>query len=810
MDVSLFPRLPDPSGQTPGRRVVNMRPRTAFDGSMELVAALPPATMASLKGWCPLCRLGGQLLVTAGRATAVVDDAGGDALPSPGLVALPGEPLCALGVSADEAIVMTAVGPARVGIADGALSIVRCDCEYPPIGLRAVQVSVAAASTGVRTLSKTYSDAGRLTAADRDALVGDLEAAYLEAVAKAAAAGCMVQPALARYRLLDRRGELLFESPPVLLSLPGGSQCAGTVEAPCADGRTVSSYELSLKTWRVEVSVPAERSDEVAAVEICLSPQFHPYRAGAKGMAVAARDASGYKVRVGLPGSYRALGADSGGTESTLMKAIARMDAIERCVARINSPFGGTARTVRTACSPDADAGGAMRALDAALSAKVKRASFAEALLSAPHAMAASSAASDGSAVAWGAPRALRYAGYPLPVFATAQSDAAWHATVTVRFDGRRGVSRYVEGSGGCPSALGPVLSYPSPDARSMSILLWSDGVTRRFECSLTPDESGRRSVYISPGLQAPEFTTVSAGALIDIENADETFDDVVALCRAEAPVGRIAAVCGMPGKVHALAAVAGAEQAWDRGRSRFYAATGGGIASLAMTASTGACSVRMVERRGVSRSDALAAGDGEIYALVEGGGGRVPVALMPRGAVRPLAQAADYLFLLYDRLRGELWAVSAGGRADVFSTAGMYSRTLPPYTAAVCASGEYYGLHTGGVDRVSVQSGSGRVAVEYADTFSPAGRRPFSLRSVVADIAGDSIGATLAVGAAGLGANVVRPIAERRFSGAVRSPMEMAAVSAPARSLSVRLSGMAGAGTCIRSFTFRLAWIRK
>lgn len=810
MDVSLFPRLPDPSGQTPGRRVLNMRPRTAFDGSMELVAALPPVTMPSLKGWRPLCRLGGQLVVSAGTATALVDDADGDALPSPGLSALPGEPLCSLGVSADEALVMTEAGPVRISVSDGTLGTCKCGYEYPAIGLRAVQVSVAAASTGVRTLSKTYSDAGRLTAADRDALVGDLEAAYLEAVAKAASAGCMVQPALARYRLLDRRGELLFESPPVLLSLPGGSQCADTVEIGCADGRTVSSYELNLKTWCVEVSIPDVRSDDVGAVEICLSPQLHPYRAAGKGMAVAARDASGYKVRVGLPGSYRALGADSGGTEATLMKAIARMDAIERCVARINSPFGGVAQTVRSACSPEADAAGAMRALDAALSAKVKRASFAEALLSAPHMMAASSAASDGSAVAWGAPRALRYAGYPLPVFATAQSDAAWHATVTVRFDGRRGVSRYIEGSGGCPSALGPVLSYPSPDARSMSILLWSEGVTRRFECSLTPDESGRRSVYISPGLQAPEFTTVSSGTLIDIENADESFDDIVALCRAEAPVGRIVAVCGMPGKVHALAAVAGAEQAWDRGRSRFYAATAGGIVSLAMTASTGACSVRMVEQRGVSRADAMAAGDGEVYVLADDGGGRVPLALTSRGTVRVLGPASDYIFLFYDRLWGELWAVSAGGRADVFVPAGMYSRTLPPYTAAVCASGEYYGLHSGGVDRVSVQSDSGRIAVEYADTFSPAGRLPFSLRSVLADIASDSIGATLAVGGAGLGGGTVRPIVERRFSGAVRSPMEIAAVSAPARSLSVRLSGMAGAGTCIRSFTFRLAWIRK
>lgn len=808
-EVSLFPRLVEALGGAPGRCVVNLRPRKGIDGRMELVAAMPPSTFASLRGRRAVCRLGRKLVVAAGKVLAAVDDSVPSAMPSAGLSALPGEPLCALAVAAGESIVMTDGGPARVTDEGGMPVAKTCGYDYPPVTLRAVQVSLASSTVAARVLSATYGAEHRLTAADRSALVGDLEAAYVDAVSKASAQGCMVQPALARYRLLGRRGEVLFESPAVLLALPEGSQCAGTVDVRCDEGRNTSAYDVQLKAWRIEASIPAAAAPEVAALEVLVSPQFHPYRSGLRGTAVAVRDSGGYRVRVGLPGANAGLGADRGGSVSTVMKAIARMEAIEACAGRINSPFGGSERTEVIVHSPEGDAAEAMRGLAKALRAKVNRVDFADALLSAPHRFRASSVASDGVLVAWGAPRVMRYGGYPLPVFAASVGEGAWHATVTVRFDGRRGVSEYIEGNGASPASLNAVLSYPAPDARSMTVLLSAGGVMKRFDCELTPDESGRRAVYVAPDMQPVRLKTVSAAAIIDVENADEAFSDIIATAPADNPLAIAGAVRHGAGAVHALAAVGGSEQAWERGSSRFFAGCEGGVVSFAV-ARSGACTARVVDGRGVWRREDFAVTAGGVCALVGERPRRVPVVLSARGAVRELASGADYSMLVYDSRLGELWAVKTQGGADVFTAAGMYSRSCPAYSEAAEVSGEYYCVHEGGIDRVGLPAESGRVLVEYDDAFSPVGRGAFGLHSLSADIESTGAGGTLAVSAADGSGVAVRPFVERTFAGPVRSPMEIRVAGAPARSVSVRLVAMAEAATVLRSFMLRLSWMQR
>lgn len=206
MDVNFFPRLPEALAGAQGHRVVNLRPRMGIDGHTELVAAMPPITLAHLRGYRPVCRFGNNLIVSnRGNVLGRADCTDAAAMPSAGLAALPGAPLCSLPTGGDEAIVMTEGGAARVSM-DGDMPRAEvCDYEYPALTLRAVQASLASASVPARTLSKTYADTRGLSAADREALTGDLEQAYAEAAAKAAAAGCMVQPALARFRLLGRR-----------------------------------------------------------------------------------------------------------------------------------------------------------------------------------------------------------------------------------------------------------------------------------------------------------------------------------------------------------------------------------------------------------------------------------------------------------------------------------------------------------------------------------------------------------------------------------------------------------------------------
>ncbi len=790
MDVSLFPRPIDPFSATPGRRIVNLRPRTGIDGRVELVAAMPPLRMRGLKGWRAVCRLHGRLLVAAGTALALADDSSASAEPAASGAALPGEAVCALESGEGSAAVMTAAGGAIVGLDNGMPVCAPQNYDYPPISLRAVQVSLASAVVASRTLSKSYGEGHRMAAADHGALVGDLEAAYAEAVSKAASAGCMVQPAFARYRLLDRLGQELFLSAPVLL---GTTQCADSVDVRIADDRTTSAYDISVKAWRVEMSWPAATLPGVAAVELLLSPQFHPYMPGARGAVTVVRDTSGYKARVSLPGIYRAL------TAERAMAALARIDSLVQPVGRVPAPFGGVARSVVLACAPEADAASAARSLSAALSAKVRRVEYADALLRAPHTFTASCVATDGIAVVWGAPKALRYAGYPLPLFAVETSDDAWQATVVVRFDGRRGVKHSCSGSGDCPVKLGPVLSYPSPDARSMSILLSYAGVSHRFDCQLTPDAGGARAVYVNPGLVPIELPVAQGIALVDIENADEEFASLIAVAKADQPFYIDRTVSHGGGRVLALEAVPGSEQSWDRGRSRFYAGCECGV--LSVTVSAASHTVRMLDSRGVVRADSMAAGTEMVYALVRDAAGMVPVALSPRGVVKAVAPAADYVALAYDAPRAELWAVKDNGSVDVFSSWGAYVRTECGYTAVVRASGEYYGVHADGLDRIALVGDASTVPVEYTDSFSPRGRRAFRLVSVCADISAASVAGSLAVWASDGAGWPRRMFLARRMAGALKSPLMARVYGAPARSLSLMFEGVVDSTAVLRSF---------
>ncbi len=173
MDVSLFPRPIDPFSATPGRRIVNLRPRTGIDGRVELVAAMPPLRMRGLKGWRAVCRLHGRLLVAAGTALALADDSSASAEPAASGAALPGEAVCALESGEGSAAVMTAAGGAIVGLDNGMPVCAPQNYDYPPISLRAVQVSLASAGVASRTLSKSYGEGHRMAAADHGALVGD-------------------------------------------------------------------------------------------------------------------------------------------------------------------------------------------------------------------------------------------------------------------------------------------------------------------------------------------------------------------------------------------------------------------------------------------------------------------------------------------------------------------------------------------------------------------------------------------------------------------------------------------------------------
>ena len=113
-----------------------------------------------------------------------------------------------------------------------------------------------------------------------------------------------------------------------------------------------------------------------------------------------------------------------------------------------------------------------------------------------PHRFSAASVCSDGDTVLWSGITRRRFEGYPLEAFAPlrASPDApagAWHASVRVEFDDGESLVRMSEGIGAPPLGVGPLLSYPSPHARRMTLALSAGGRSYRRWSTLCPMPRG-------------------------------------------------------------------------------------------------------------------------------------------------------------------------------------------------------------------------------------------------------------------------------------------------------------------------------
>lgn len=799
-------------GARAGYRVVNLRLTggRGRHGRLETVPA--SAVLASGAGLMPLCTLGGQLLATDSEKYLIAIDVDADSA-SPTGMHLPGEAVCAVASGPDEVTVMTDAGAVRLSAgADGQVRMRDGAPEYPPVSLRAVQVGAVSTQVARRKLSASFTTDHRPAASDAAGLIDDYRSAYLRLAADAAANAAFLQPVLARYRLLDSNGAVLFTSPPVLLSLPCVSQCAGPAEVACdADTGYASAYDIVLDTWRIEVGLPAFPAPGVAAVQVLVSPQFHPL-GGGSGVCTLVRDGSGYKARVVLPGVSAAIGADRTGTEATLMAAIARIDTIAVPAIRISNPFTGTVRSVEVPFAPGADADAVAGALRRALEAPCAYIAPEQVLLSAPHGFTAMCGATDGISTAWGSPSVSRFGGWHPAIFTAGDTDEAWTAAVTVRFgDGHR-VTRHYGGATGAPALLGAVLSYPAPDAVAMSLAISAGGTVRRFDCTLTPDASGCRAVYVAP--DGKPFTPAVAEDADFDEECYDTVDmpDTIAVAASRSPLAIRACVPSGCGKVLAMAPSPGSEQSWEVGRSRFVAGCSGGVVSVsAPSGGSGRMSVRIVDPRGVRRADAMAAGADRVYVLVDDAAGQLPVAVSGRGRCEAIAAPGNYIALCVDRGRGEVWLLRSGGDCDVLCRQGVYVRRGQTATTFRMAGGSCYGITAGGLLRVGVDNVAAAVPVAYTDTVSADdGDGLWMLRAIRANMESAGLLARLDVSAARLDGSERILLSGRFINGEVRSPLTMRVPSCPARIIAVRLEGMAAAGTVVESFRFFAAWMRR
>ena len=400
------------------------------------------------------------------------------------------------------ATVMTAEGPQHVfksrsgnaaeAIMAGALPPVR------PVRLEAELRGTATLNFEAMTLTGCTVTAGRsLDSASLRRIGRTMAEAYTDLAVRTQAAGLWFQPVVAFYRIRATDGSTLYTSPPKILCAPSGWQACAGIATPCAisgeaGDRTVSipAFQTTVDTFRIKATVspdllPGEWMKRMGGVEICVSPQIHPFDAADKAACSITGGTASTTITIALPGATSRLASLENRRMATARSVAARCEEACAEVWRVDvSALSATEHhlTASRAATP-AEESAAIKACTAkgrgAASPDGSRSLLRQ--ISAPHAFSARSVATDGDSTLWGDITPLPYPGYPPEeFFGTTDSSAEgeWDALTVTEFVDGRTVSALTSGTGYAPLSLEPLTSYPDAGAKSMTVwlrrMLWT------------------------------------------------------------------------------------------------------------------------------------------------------------------------------------------------------------------------------------------------------------------------------------------------------------------------------------------------
>ncbi|MDE6098588.1 MAG: hypothetical protein K2G24_06840 [Muribaculaceae bacterium] len=623
--------------------------------------------------------------------------------------------------------------------------------SYHGISLRAEHYSAVYSTVASRRLQREYLP-GETTVDGTDGrrLGADLGEAYERLCATARGKGCFVQPLLARYRVLDHNMNELYCSAPVLLSHSEGVQCTSTNYLRSLDRRHIESYDLMARTWRLAADIPARLPSEAAYVSVSVTPQFHPYNpSGAAAVSLSrSQQVPGVFAHITLPGADAALGSDiSDGACAMLMQALGSIGSLERTVATFDIRTGD--RRFSAICGATSSVRDEIAAIGRAVGKAAEPGDENLRRLSPPNRFVASRICPGPAAVLWSGLQSRRYGGYPVSQFAASVVSRAWEGWIKVDFADGSSVLWTGGASGSAPDMLTPVLSYPSADAVSMTINLRISGEKPRCQTfALQADPSLHRAVYIHDTVK-PFALADAEGVPTEVPEVSQEwtgYGELLMLSPVESPLNPKSVYSPGRGRVHALAVGGGSQNAWDFGRSRFYAFCSGGILALTSSASHDRIAVTPVDTRECLSPDCVTAADGSVWAVASGD----LVRLQGNRAITERA-GCGYKALAWSSGRRELMGIRSDGTIELTSFDHGMSRfemdcrlgegkMYSPHGGliAYCASGGIYNLADEGDSRM--------LDVELVVNFSHCRARATQLHAMVADMSADRFSGTVAV----------------------------------------------------------------
>jgi len=573
-----------------------------------------------------------------------------------------GMPRCALARSGGF-VVVTAAGASAVTYspADSAWSVADRTPAPPPVIIGSRSAGDVWESTGAITLRKVNSNV--IPDSELQALTDSLTDAYSRLVSVTSAAGLWIQPVMVRYRIYSSGNEMLYESAPVLVA-PFGWQCRDAVVSKYSYADSVlaiPSLRVSAAAFRVMVTLP-DAGDMglwnglAARIEVCVSPQFHPWDAGSR---VSCRFSGSGTPDAVVSVSMSGAGAPSASLSEGIVRWLGARDSSFGPALTLTAPFVSGDNEMK--CPGTERYVSSVRSVAAAAVSSGSQLSDGIVM---PHGFTASAVCADGDAVVWGNVTPVLSAGYNVSEMASEVVSGRWRAVVRVTLKDGTSVTGGFAAADNRPVRFGPLVSYPHSGAVSMEVFVRDEaGQVSRAEFPLKPVAGAGLSVWIGADLRSVEMLPYDGdvpeaglsignerrGVLMSASIADPLLPVSVLEC-SHAPVV-------------ALFPSVGSRAAWNNSRGRMTALCTDGLYRLTLDSACRILSASKIDDRGVAcRGAAVSTPRG--IAWVSGG-----ALLMASGSqVRVLLAGSGFIEVAWDSGAGSLWLLDSRGNMDVYS----------------------------------------------------------------------------------------------------------------------------------------------
>lgn len=770
VDLCVAAGLAHPDSEAPDCRVTvchNLRPSP--DGAPELVPTGRPAPVAA-GSYRPLAVItladGRRLLaVASGKTLATLDLS--QWMPDPvEVTTLDAEPLCAT-AAGRRLTVMTDRGATTVIFGDTPddIAVITPDTTFPEVAVTIVPAAKAVATIAPIRLDKSFAEGKTyVDTAQRARVTAAMNDAYEDIARQAAADGAFFQPVICRYRLYDADSTVIYVSPPVVVSLPAGTQLTDSVELRSDDMTVTHPVAISADTYRIRLTVPARSlAPRVAAaatqLRLFVTPQYHPvdFTLAARCNAVIRSTGDKTVMRASWPGTARSLAsATARAAENLLRESIARLDSIERPVLTLADPFASAAGNAVTITAT----GATTAARESETLARALAAPFAPSwdkslMFAPPHTFSARTVVASGDTTVWGDLTQRFFRGWSARSFAVSTRPGRWRAAVWTDLtasvaDPEESVVSLASGDGDAPALFSPLICYPSARASMMKICLSVEGedpVTQTFD--LIP-VAGDMAVYIHPTLRPFALADVAEAYVIPAERpATHRCESMMAVARSLSPLSATAIADLSRGRVNALAVSRYNRSSLTVRQQRFTVFADSGIHTLALTGPDGReANLFEIDRRTVASQAAVTAVDGKIYALTTAR----QLIRVTSSSAETVADGVDATALAWIALRRELLCLGAtDGDATVICPdhdLGRYTRSLPAITDIIAddTTAEVYASDGSSVVSLVNEVAPSATDIAWSVTVDTPGRRPAVVAALDADIGATNLKGTLSL----------------------------------------------------------------